>query len=521
METKTEKSSDPTTQQDSKHLPDDIQVGEVENYTEEEERAVRRKIDLHLMPLLMITYLIQFLDKSCISYSALWGMRQDVGLYGSQYSWLTTIFYIGYLVAEFPLNYLFQRFHITRVCGVIIGLWGTVLLCMAAADDFASLMTTRFLLGALEAGVSPCFVLLTSMFYKRSEQPLRTSLWFSMNGAAQILGGPIAYAIGHITRALLPAWKFPFLIFGALTVTWSLVFTLLAAPNPASASRFLTPRERRIAVARLVVAANTDGGQLDTRVFRPHQALEAARDVKSWLLVAFTVASNVPNGGVVAFGPLIVEGFGFDKLGTTLLGMPSGGVQIVALLVSGWLAGRYTTTTTKSRSGGAGGGARIALMLGGIGVALAGTVMMYAIPEGGEGGKSKYGRLIGYYLLPGFSATYVLSLGLIQANVAGRTKKGVVTAGLFVAYCVGNVVGPQLFFAEEAPRYRSGFVAMIVCFAVQAGVLGAYWVVCRRENARRDRVHGLPYGGDASGESIEQGLSDLTDMENPHFRYAL
>lgn len=39
---------------------------------------------------------------------------------------------------------------------------------MAAADDFAGLMTTRFFLGALEAGVSPCFVLLTTMFYKRS-----------------------------------------------------------------------------------------------------------------------------------------------------------------------------------------------------------------------------------------------------------------------------------------------------------------------------------------------------------------
>lgn len=69
---------------------------------------------------MMVTYLIQYLDKSCISYSALWGMRQDVGLHGNQYSWLTTIFYIGYLVAEFPMNALFQRLNITRVCGVIM-----------------------------------------------------------------------------------------------------------------------------------------------------------------------------------------------------------------------------------------------------------------------------------------------------------------------------------------------------------------------------------------------------------------
>lgn len=90
------------------------------------------------------------------------------------------------------------------------GLWGIVLLCMAAANDFPGLMAARFFLGVLESGVSPCFVLLTAMYYKRyvacffqamvnntdpctrSEQPLRTAMWFSMNGMSQIIGGPIA-----------------------------------------------------------------------------------------------------------------------------------------------------------------------------------------------------------------------------------------------------------------------------------------------------------------------------------------
>ncbi|KAL1636201.1 hypothetical protein SLS58_009895 [Diplodia intermedia] len=141
METKTEKHSGIVAQQDAKPSPDDIgvaviaEVGEVLDYMEEEERASV----FHSHPsrthtgggggggtavakekTLMITYLIQFLDKSSISYSALWGMRQDVGLHCSQYSWLTTIFYLGYLVAEFPLNYLFQRLHITRVCSFIM-----------------------------------------------------------------------------------------------------------------------------------------------------------------------------------------------------------------------------------------------------------------------------------------------------------------------------------------------------------------------------------------------------------------
>jgi MFS family permease len=94
-------------------------------------------------------------------------MKDDAHLVGAEYSWLTTIFYIGYLVFEFPIGFLFQKFNIARACGIFITLWGIVLLCMTAANDFAGLATARFFLGALESGVSPCFVLMTTMFYKR------------------------------------------------------------------------------------------------------------------------------------------------------------------------------------------------------------------------------------------------------------------------------------------------------------------------------------------------------------------
>lgn len=110
---------------------------------------------------------MQFLDKSCISYAALWGMKEDAHLVNDQYSWLTTIFYLGYMAGEFPINMLFQKFDIAKTCGIFIILWGATLLCMTAGHNFAGLATARLFLGILEAGVSPCFVLLTTMFYTR------------------------------------------------------------------------------------------------------------------------------------------------------------------------------------------------------------------------------------------------------------------------------------------------------------------------------------------------------------------
>jgi hypothetical protein len=42
---------------------------------------------------------------------------------------------------------------------------------------------------------------------------------------------------------------------------------------------------------------------------------------------------------------------------------------------------------------------------------------------------------------------------MVSTNIVGNTKKTVVSAMLFVAYCVGNIVSPQVFLTAEEPRY--------------------------------------------------------------------
>jgi MFS family permease len=72
---------------------------------------------------------------------------------------------------------------------------------------------------------------------------------------AGIFGGLLGYAIGHITTGL-PQWMYVFLIFGAISITWGVVFLLFMPDLPASA-RFLSEREKVVAVER--VAVNRQG----------------------------------------------------------------------------------------------------------------------------------------------------------------------------------------------------------------------------------------------------------------------
>lgn len=58
-----------------------------------------------------------------------------------------------------------------------------------------------------------------------------------------------------------------------------------------------------------------------------------------------------------------------------------------------------------------------------------------------------------------YSVSLPLSLAMISANIGGITKRATVSAIYFIMYCVGNIIGPQLFFESQAPRYQ-------VCFPI-------------------------------------------------------
>ncbi len=55
---------------------------------------------------------------------------------------------------------------------------------------------------------------------------------------------------------------------------------------------------------------------------------------------------QIPNGGTQNFGDLVIQGFGFTNLQTTLLNMPASIIAGIAIAGTGWLAGRYRNITT-------------------------------------------------------------------------------------------------------------------------------------------------------------------------------
>jgi MFS family permease len=257
-----------------------------------EMRKLERKIDFTILPYLAVCYAFFYIDKTTLSYAAIFGIRQDLHLVGTQYNWLSSAFYFGFLFWALPTNFLLQRLPVGKYLGSMIFLWGFFLMCQAACNSFTTLTVLRVLGGAAEAVSDPSFMLITSMWYTRRQQPVRMGLWYTANGFGIAMGGLLGFGIGHIKGAL-PSWKYEFLIIGALCCSWGIVMFIMLPDNPVTAKGF-SERERRIAVERL--RENQTG--VENKHFKWYQVKECLLDPKTYILFCLGVVGNIPNGGI-------------------------------------------------------------------------------------------------------------------------------------------------------------------------------------------------------------------------------
>lgn len=80
------------------------------------------------------------------------------------------------MAGAYPASQLAQRYPVERVAGGLVLVWGICFILTPACTNFQGLYTQRFFLGALEAGISPIFMLIVGQFYKKDEQALMMGL---------------------------------------------------------------------------------------------------------------------------------------------------------------------------------------------------------------------------------------------------------------------------------------------------------------------------------------------------------
>ncbi|KAK5952774.1 hypothetical protein OHC33_006367 [Knufia fluminis] len=489
--------------------------------TEEDDKRIRRKTDKVILAILVWVYFLQILDKSVLGYGAIFGLQTDAHLTGNQYSLVGSIAPIAQLAWQPFSSFLIVKVpHRVLMPALCLG-WGIAQTCMAAALSFESLMAARFFLGLFEAGCLPLFSVITSQWYRRSEQPVRVACWYGTNGAATMIAAALSFGLGHIQSGSLHAWQIIFLFVGLVTViTAPFVYWKLDSDIPSA--RFLTDHEKAQAIERL--RANQTG--TGSREFKWSHIAELALEPKTYFWIGLSLLLNVGASVTNTFGPLVISGLGYDKYVTSLLNIPFGAVQLVVILLGSWAAYKI-----KYKS--------IVLAAFCLPV-IAGLAMLYVLPRDDP---SKQGALLaGYYLLAFLFAGNPLIASWIISNTGGTTKKSVVMSLYNAGSSAGNIIGPLLFNKKDAPGYIPGLrkvLAIFVALVALTGIQAANLMFLNKLQERKRVANGKPakikdlsmertyVQSEADAEAQEQAhlgdkaLLDLPDRKNDEFVYLL
>ncbi|EPQ25629.1 uncharacterized protein PFL1_06809 [Pseudozyma flocculosa PF-1] len=470
--------------------------------TPEENKRLLRKIDKRVLVIMLGTYFAQSLDKGTLAFAAIMGIRKDLHLVGQQYSWLTTCLYLAILVCEFPQNRLVQILPINRWLGFCIISWGVVVTCTAAVENWAGAMVVRTLLGAFECVCQPAFILLSAVWYRKEEQARTVTLWYCMNGVQAAVGGLLAYGFYHIKGAAISSWQILYVTLGSATILWG-AFCWYWLPSSPMRARGFTEEERTKCLER--VRENQTGVQ--NKKFKKDQLIEALLDPQTWALFLIQVLNTIPTGGLGVFMNIVIStNLGFTVLQTNLLSIAQGAFQVVGLLSAAWISTKWNQTIYVA-------------ILWTIPAVVA-SVCFLTVPNTPE---HAAGLLIAFYFTLWLQAQATLSFSLLTRNVAGQTKRSIITAITFIGWSGGNSIGPQLFQAKDGPLYRGAFAGQLGCYAASITVLMLLRLYYVDQNRRKRKASNLMHGRDenaADEVDLSNAFADLTDKQNIHFRYS-
>ncbi|MCJ1369885.1 hypothetical protein MMC20_001097 [Loxospora ochrophaea] len=458
-----------------------------------------RKIDFTIAPLLAAVYFLQFLDKTTLSYTAVMGIRTDTHLVGQDYSNLSMLFYVGFLVAEFPTQYLAQ--HISRL-GVYLGtnivIWGFILGCHAACTTYAGLSIARTLLGIFESCVAPILVLIIAMWYKKNEQGRRVSWFYVCNSLTQIFGGFLAYGVSF-AHTRFASWRIFYIAIGGMTMIVGVLVAIYLPDSPVKAKRF-TDAEK---VAVLMRVKDNQSGTQNSRVKRS-QVFESFRDIRIWLIGLATVLSSIPNGGISNFSSILLTTFGYTSQQALVLGTPSGLVGAVTVILSGWLSDKWHD--------------RSIVMLICILPTILGAALMIGLDPNGIPA-NKAGLLAASFLTGTFGAAFMLILAWNASNIAGHSKKVTANALTLVCFALGNILGTQTFQAKEAPGYISGKASIVATLSALCFVLVGLRLYNDSLNKKNERARAQLSEGEQEELKEKMAFADETDRKNIFFTY--
>lgn len=261
-----------------------------------------------LMPLLVIAYIISFLDRTNIALAKT-HLEVNLGISAAAYGLGAGLFFLTYALAEIPSNLIMHRlgarFWITR----IMATWGLISAGMSLVQGPTSFYLMRMLLGVTEAGLFPGVMLYITYWFGRETRAKATGYFLLGVSLASIIGGPLGGALLEMEGVFgLHGWQWMFGLEGLLAVSFAVVIWRKLPDRPATAKWLDSLQRSRLeqrleAEASEVIAATGKRGASVLGAFTDPQILLAIFVYFCHQITIYTVIFYLP-GIIAGYGKL-------------------------------------------------------------------------------------------------------------------------------------------------------------------------------------------------------------------------
>ncbi|KAF8195947.1 MFS general substrate transporter [Mycena galopus ATCC 62051] len=412
------------------------------------EARLLSKLDTR-MSILIVIYILNYIDRNNASAARLHGFERDLNLTGNQFASVISILYIGYLVMQIPSNmFLIYIGRPSKYLPACMAVWGLISVSTGFATNFVGLMYTRFFIGFTEAAFFPGALFLISKWYKRKELSQRTALLSCGSLISNAFGSLIASGILDSMEGRLgyAAWRWLFFIEGGATVVVAILAMFILPDFPENSSNWLSPAEQSLAMRRMAEDAGTDEYP-DAKHKSTAGLFMAISDWKVWWL-AITLTTIVMSLSFNAYFPTLAETMGYGRTLTLLLCAPpwffATFVSFAISRHSDHVGERFWHIVTP-------------LLIGILGFLLAMSTMNMIV------------RYISLFFMAQSYAGFIVFLSWTSGSIRPAYKRAVALAFINMISSFGNIAGSYIWPSTWGPSYRASY--SICIFASTLGIL--------------------------------------------------
>ncbi|KXS13142.1 MFS general substrate transporter [Gonapodya prolifera JEL478] len=432
----------------------------------ETEKELVRKLDWRILPLIWLMGLIALINLANVKILGAGtpdSIETSIGTQSTQWNWAISLLNWG--------KALSGRVWLSR----IILSWGIVVICMAFITNPAGLLTTRFILGLCEAGLSPGVFYNFAFWYKPTERATCNPVYLTSISLAGGLSGQIADGIERVNGiGGLKAWQWVFIIEGIPAVLLGIVWYLPEFPH--SKTSFL-PSLSQCAVRRLPATAST----MHDRTFDLGEALTLFMQPAQWLFMFSFFCLNFGSSGFdnfipsILLSPLLLAPKLWDGLQNPYNGEPH--ERISQFLSIPYMHSDYTRERVWH--------GLLGPLLTTVCVSLLVTAAKNPPTETSAGFMPNWARYLLIFGVAFQSATHPILINYRQSTLKGATQVGLGISSIYVFQTIASIASPFLFPNSDAPlvtSYVNGLTIAAVVFGLCTLFYGLIPLALRYQN---------------------------------------